>query len=150
MDSPADTLDAIRRVSSHEDFNSNKHFHVLPHISQDMGHGVVSYIIQNKFPKFFIFYLKWFINDKLFQLTQRCPSLPLHERTNVSPISKKLSPVPSSCEVVSTTDKFEGDVERIRNSERFSRSLTPRGRRQARRRRVHKTPEGDHNASKVS
>lgn len=44
LDSPTDVADTIRRVSSHEDFNSQDHLHVLSQLSQDMGHGVVSII----------------------------------------------------------------------------------------------------------
>lgn len=83
-------------------------------------------------------------------MTQRCGGLPLHERTNVSPVSKKSSSVPSPCEVVVATEKFDCDAEKLRNSERFSRSLTPRGRRQARRRRVHRIPDTDQSSSKVN
>lgn len=116
LESPAEVADAIRRVSSHEDFKSDGHLHIQSQFAKDMGHGV------------------------------RCGNFPLHERTNVSPVSKKNSLVASSpCEsAVSITEKFECDVERLRNTERFSRSITPRGRRQARRRRIHRTtdPEG--------
>lgn len=117
LESPAETTDTIRRVSSHEDFNSEKHLHILSQLGQDMGHGV------------------------------RCGSLPLHERTNVSPISKKTPPTSSPCETVLETEKFECDAEKIRSSERFSRSITPRGRRQPRRRRVHKIVDTE-NSSK--
>lgn len=79
---------------------------------------------------------------------QRCGSLPLHERTNVSPVSKKTPPISSPCEIVAETEKFECDAEKLRSSERFSRSITPRGRRQARRRRVHKVADAE-NSSKV-
>lgn len=116
LDSPTDVADTIRRVSSHEDFNSQEHLHILSQLGQDMGHGV------------------------------RCGGLPLHERTNVSPVSKKSLSVPSPCEVVVATEKYDCDAERLRSSERFSRSITPRGRRQARRRRVHRVP--DQNSSK--
>ncbi|KZC05091.1 Protein FAM13A, partial [Dufourea novaeangliae] len=108
LESPTETADTIRRVSSHEDFNSEEHLHVLSQLGQEMGHGV------------------------------RCGSLPLHERTNVSPVSKKIPSFPLPCEAALETEKFERDVEKLRSSERFSRSITPRGRRQARRRRVHK------------
>ncbi|XP_036143123.1 protein FAM13A isoform X2 [Monomorium pharaonis] len=118
LDSPTDVADTIRRVSSHEDFNSQEHLHILSQLGQDMGHGV------------------------------RCSGLPLHERTNVSPVSKKSSSVPSPCEVVVATEKYDCDAERLRNSERFSRSITPRGRRQARRRRVHRVPDIDQSSSK--
>lgn len=118
LDTPNDTADTIRRVSSHEDFNSEQHLNILSQLGQDMGHGV------------------------------RCGGLPLHERTNVSPVSKKPSPVPSPCEAVLATERFECDAERLRNSERFSRSITPRGRRQARRRRIHKVPDTDQSSSK--
>ncbi|XP_066601313.1 protein FAM13A [Prorops nasuta] len=118
LDSPTDTADTIRRVSSHEDFNSGERATVLSQADQDMGHGV------------------------------RCATLPLHERTNVSPVSKKSLPVPSTCEVVVATERFEYDAERLRSSERFSRSITPRGRRQGRIRRVHKLLESDQNSSK--
>ncbi|XP_006625036.1 protein FAM13A, partial [Apis dorsata] len=117
LESPAETTDTIRRVSSHEDFNSEKHLHILSQLGQDMGHGV------------------------------RCGSLPLHERTNVSPISKKTPPTSSPCETVLETEKFECDAEKLRSSERFSRSITPRGRRQPRRRRVHKIADTE-NSSK--
>lgn len=80
---------------------------------------------------------------------QRCSGLPLHERTNVSPVSKKSLSVPSPCEVVVAIEKYDCDAERLRSSERFSRSITPRGRRQARRRRVHRVPDTDQNSSKV-
>nr|XP_012149382.1 PREDICTED: protein FAM13A isoform X2 [Megachile rotundata] len=113
LESPTETADTIRRVSSHEDFNSEEHLHVLSQLGQEMGHGV------------------------------RCGGLPLHERTNVSPVSKKIPPVPSSCETALETEKFEFDAEKLRTSERFSRSITPRGRRQARRRRVHKTADAE-------
>lgn len=118
LDSPTDVADTIRRVSSHEDFNSQEHLHILSQLGQDMGHGV------------------------------RCGGLPLHERTNVSPVSKKSSSVPSPCEVVVATEKYDCDAERLRNSERFSRSITPRGRRQARRRRVHRVQDTDQSSSK--
>ncbi|XP_025154132.1 protein FAM13A isoform X2 [Harpegnathos saltator] len=118
LDSPTDVADTIRRVSSHEDFNSQEHLHILSQLSQDMGHGV------------------------------RCGGLPLHERTNVSPVSKKASSVPSPCEVVVATEKYDCDAERLRSSERFSRSITPRGRRQARKRRVHRVPDADPSSSK--
>ncbi|XP_054013995.1 protein FAM13A isoform X1 [Hylaeus anthracinus] len=108
LESPTKAADTIRRVSSHEDFNSEEHLHVLSQLGQDMGHGV------------------------------RCGGLPLHERTNVSPISKKVPSFPSPCETALETEKFECDAEKLRSSERFSRSITPRGRKQARRRRVHK------------
>lgn len=72
----------------------------------------------------------------------------MHERTNVSPISKKTPPTSSPCETVLETEKFECDAEKIRSSERFSRSITPRGRRQPRRRRVHKIVDTE-NSSKV-
>ncbi|XP_076229031.1 protein FAM13A [Nomia melanderi] len=118
LDSPAETADTIRRVSSHEDFNSEEHMHILSQLGQEMGHGV------------------------------RCGGLPLHERTNVSPISKKTSSFPSPCETTALeTEKFERDAEKLRSSERFSRSITPRGRRQARRRRVHKIVDAE-NSSK--
>ncbi|XP_033193403.1 protein FAM13A [Bombus vancouverensis nearcticus] len=117
LESPAETTDTIRRVSSHEDFNSEKHLHILSQLGQDMGHGV------------------------------RCGSLPLHERTNVSPVSKKTPPTSSPCETALETEKFECDAEKLRSSERFSRSITPRGRRQARRRRVHKVTDAE-NSSK--
>lgn len=42
LESPTDVADTIRRVSSHEDFNSQEHLHILSHLGQDMGHGVVS------------------------------------------------------------------------------------------------------------
>lgn len=64
-------------------------------------------------------------------------------------MSKKPSPVPSPCEAVLATERFECDAERLRNSERFSRSITPRGRRQARRRRIHRVPDSDQSSSKV-
>ncbi|EZA59110.1 hypothetical protein X777_15751 [Ooceraea biroi] len=118
LDSSTDVADTIRRVSSHEDFNSQEHLHILSQLGQDMGHGV------------------------------RCSGLPLHERTNVSPVLKKSSSVPSPCEVVVATEKYDCDAERLRSSERFSRSITPRGRRQARRRRVHRVPDTDQNSSK--
>ncbi|XP_076684997.1 protein FAM13B isoform X2 [Andrena cerasifolii] len=108
LESTSETADTIRRVSSHEDFNSEEHLHILSQLGHEMGHGV------------------------------RCGGLPLHERTNVSPISRKVPPVPSLCETTLETEKFECDAEILRSSERFSRSITPRGRRQARRRRVHK------------
>ncbi|XP_076247200.1 protein FAM13A [Calliopsis andreniformis] len=117
LESPTEIADTIRRVSSHEDFNSEEHLHILSQLGQEMGHGV------------------------------RCGGLPLHERTNVSPISKKASSVPSPCETALETEKFECDAERLRSSERFSRSITPRGRRQARRRRVHKIADAE-NSSK--
>lgn len=117
LESPTEVTDTIRRVSSHEDFNSEKHLHILSQLGQDMGHGV------------------------------RCGSLPLHERTNVSPVSKKTPPISSPCETVLETEKFECDAERLRSSERFSRSITPRGRRQARRKRVHKVADAE-NSSK--
>lgn len=44
LDSPTDVADTIRRVSSHEDFNSQEHLHILSQLGQDMGHGVVSTI----------------------------------------------------------------------------------------------------------
>ncbi|XP_046490393.1 protein FAM13A [Neodiprion pinetum] len=110
------SADSIRRVSSHEDFNSAKH--LPPKAGQDMGHGV------------------------------RCAGLPLHERTNISPVSNKPSPVPSPCDVVLAAERFECDAERLRSSERFSRSVTPRGRRQARRRRIHGEKDGDQGSSK--
>lgn len=44
LESPAETTDTIRRVSSHEDFNSEKHLHILSQLGQDMGHGVVSFL----------------------------------------------------------------------------------------------------------
>jgi len=44
LDSPTDVADTIRRVSSHEDFNSQEHLHILSQLGQDMGHGVVSII----------------------------------------------------------------------------------------------------------
>lgn len=72
----------------------------------------------------------------------------MHERTNVSPISKKTPPTSSPCETVLETEKFECDAEKLRSSERFSRSITPRGRRQPRRRRVHKIADTE-NSSKV-
>ncbi|KAF3430136.1 hypothetical protein E2986_13111 [Frieseomelitta varia] len=117
LESPTEITDTIRRVSSHEDFNSEKHLHILSQLGQDMGHGV------------------------------RCGSLPLHERTNVSPVSKKTPPISSPCETVLETEKFECDAEKLRSSERFSRSITPRGRRQARRKRVHKVADAE-NSSK--
>jgi len=45
LDSPTDVADTIRRVSSHEDFNSQEHLHILSQLGQDMGHGVVSILI---------------------------------------------------------------------------------------------------------
>ncbi|XP_076639315.1 protein FAM13B isoform X3 [Colletes latitarsis] len=109
LESPTKAADTIRRVSSHEDFNSEEHMHILSQLGQDnMGHGV------------------------------RCGGLPLHERTNVSPISKKAPSFPSPCETALETEKFECDAEKLRSSERFSRSITPKGRKQARRRKVHK------------
>jgi len=45
LDSPTDVADTIRRVSSHEDFNSQEHLHILSQLGQDMGHGVVSIVI---------------------------------------------------------------------------------------------------------
>ncbi|XP_076753209.1 protein FAM13B isoform X2 [Xylocopa sonorina] len=117
LESPTETADTIRRVSSHEDFNSEEHLHILSQLGQDMGHGV------------------------------RCGNLPLHERTNVSPVLKRTPPVSSPCETDLETEKFECDAEKLRSSERFSRSITPRGRRQARRRKVHKIADGE-NSSK--
>ncbi|XP_026670360.1 protein FAM13B isoform X2 [Ceratina calcarata] len=117
LESPTETADTIRRVSSHEDFNSEEHLHILSQLGQDMGHGV------------------------------KCGNLPLHERTNVSPVSKKTPPISSPCETALETEKFECDAEKLRSSERFSRSITPRGRRQARRRRVHKIADAE-NSSK--
>ncbi|XP_012272613.1 protein FAM13A [Orussus abietinus] len=118
LDSADNTAESIRRVSSHEDFNSSKHLQILPQIGQEMGHGV------------------------------RCGGLPLHERTNVSPVFAKPSPVPSPCEAVLAAERFECDAEFLRRSERFSRSITPRGRRQARRRKVHQGPDVDRSSSK--
>ncbi|XP_015609193.1 protein FAM13A [Cephus cinctus] len=118
LESAANTADSIRRVSSHEDFNSAKHLHLLSQLGPDMGHGV------------------------------RCAGFPLHERTNVSPVSNKPSPVPSPCDAVLASERFECDAERLRSSERFSRSVTPRGRRQARRRKVHRGSDVDQNSSK--
>ncbi|XP_063975714.1 protein FAM13A [Diachasmimorpha longicaudata] len=116
----SNAAETIRRVNSHEDFNSDKHLHTLTHLSQvgaDMGHGV------------------------------RCGGLPLHERTNVSPVSKP-SPLPSPCDILLVAERLECDVERLRSTERFSRSLTPRCLRVNRRRRVHKTLKVDQNSSK--
>ncbi|XP_058799664.1 protein FAM13A isoform X2 [Phymastichus coffea] len=98
------SADAIRRVSSHEDFNSAKHLHILSKLQKDiMGHG------------------------------PRHGGLPLHERTNASPVSSKTSLVHSSDVVLA--EKYNLDAERMRSSERFSRSINPRGRRQQGRRR---------------
>ncbi|XP_051175769.1 protein FAM13A [Leptopilina boulardi] len=109
----------IRRVSSHEDFNSSKHLHILSsQLPSEMGHGM------------------------------RCGGLPLYERTNVSPTSAKSSPISTPCDVVLAAERFECDAERLRSSERFSRSVTPRGRRQIRRRRVHKSSDFNQEASK--
>ncbi|XP_043472213.1 protein FAM13A [Leptopilina heterotoma] len=108
----------IRRVSSHEDFNSSKHLHTLSQVPSEMGHGM------------------------------RCGGLPLYERTNVSPVSAKSSPTSTPCDVVLAAERFECDAERLRSSERFSRSVTPRGRRQIRRRRVHKSSDFNQEASK--
>lgn len=47
LDSPVGAVDAIRRVSSHEDFNSKEHLHILSQLGQDMGHGVVSLCLTN-------------------------------------------------------------------------------------------------------
>lgn len=44
LDTSNDTADTIRRVSSHEDFNSEQHLHILSQLGQDMGHGVVRLI----------------------------------------------------------------------------------------------------------
>ena len=44
LESPTEVTDTIRRVSSHEDFNSEKHLHILSQLGQDMGHGVVSFL----------------------------------------------------------------------------------------------------------
>ncbi|XP_012262118.2 protein FAM13B [Athalia rosae] len=112
------SADSIRRVSSHEDFNSANHPTATAKVGQEMGHGV------------------------------RCASLPLHERTNISPVFHKPSPLPSPCDVVLAAERFECDAERLRRTERFSRSVTPRGRRQARRRRVHIEKDGDQGSSK--
>jgi hypothetical protein len=90
------------------------------------------------------------IDNEVLIRAQRCSGLPLYERTNVSPVSKKSSSVPSPCDVVVATEKYDCDAERLRSSERFSRSVTPRGRRQARRRRVHRITDADQNSSKVN
>ncbi|XP_034935925.1 protein FAM13A isoform X2 [Chelonus insularis] len=118
LDNPTTLPESIRRVSSHEDFNSDKHLHIISRLNQDMGHGV------------------------------RCTNLPLHERTNVSPVSTKPSPLPSPCDLLLITERPECDVEHVRSTERFSRSITPRGRRQPRRRRIHRGLETDTNSSK--
>ncbi|XP_008214879.1 protein FAM13C isoform X2 [Nasonia vitripennis] len=115
--SNSNTADSIRRVSSHEDFNSAKHLHILLKLQKDMGHGT------------------------------RHGSLPLQEMTNVSPVSSKASLVNTPGDVVLATEKYDCDAERLRNSERFSRSITPRGRRQVRRRKLHRNSL-DQNASK--
>ncbi|XP_043268411.1 protein FAM13B [Venturia canescens] len=118
LEGTTNVAESIRRVSSHEDFNTEQHHHLLSQTSQDMGHGV------------------------------RCSGLPLNERTNVSPISMKPSPVPSPSDAIVPAERFECDVERLRSSERFSRSIAPRGRRQGRRRKVHKGLETDQNSTK--
>lgn len=87
---------------------------------------------------------------KLGIFLQRCSGLPLHERTNVSPVSTKRSPLPSPCDLLVTAERLECDVERVRSTERFSRSIAPRGRRQVRRRKVHKSFEMDSNCTKVN
>jgi hypothetical protein len=43
--STTDSADTIRRVSSHEDFNSVKHHHILSKLQKDMGHGLVNIFI---------------------------------------------------------------------------------------------------------
>lgn len=45
LDTPNDTADTIRRVSSHEDFNSEQHLNILSQLGQDMGHGVMIYTL---------------------------------------------------------------------------------------------------------
>lgn len=80
---------------------------------------------------------------------QRHGSLPLQEMTNVSPVSSKTSLIHSPSDVVLATEKYDCDAERLRNSERFSRSINPRGRRQVRRRKLHRNSI-DQNASKVN
>ncbi|KAG8037433.1 hypothetical protein G9C98_005643 [Cotesia typhae] len=117
LESPPNGKESIRRVSSHEDFNSDKHLHII-YPDQDMGHGV------------------------------RCTGLPLHERTNVSPVSTKPSPSPAPCDILLSADQLECDVERVRSTERFSRSITPRGRRVTRHKKTHKGLEIDLNSSK--
>ena len=82
-------------------------------------------------------------------LFQRCAGLPLNETTNVSPVAIKQFPAPSLCDVVLDTDRLESDAEHLRSSERFSRSVTPRGRRLVRRRKIHKTSNSNQSASKV-
>ncbi|XP_014210463.1 uncharacterized protein LOC106640818 [Copidosoma floridanum] len=117
------SADTIRRVSSHEDFNSAKHHHILSKLQKDMGgHGP-------------------------------ClgSSQPLHERTsNVSPASSRASLMHSTGDVVLATEKYDCDAERLRNSERFSRSITPRGRRQARRKKLHLGVNFEQNSSRES
>ncbi|KAJ8673625.1 hypothetical protein QAD02_004887 [Eretmocerus hayati] len=123
-----DSRKTIRRVSSHEDFNSAKHHHILSKLQKDMGRGLLH------------------------------GSLPLQERTNMSPVSSKTSMVHHSSDVVLASEKFDCDAERLRNSERFSRSITPRGRRHARRRKLHintnyddgSSKENDFNSSDIS
>lgn len=47
LEDPTNAADSIRRVSSHEDFNSEKHIHTVSQIGQDMGHGVVGRCIDS-------------------------------------------------------------------------------------------------------
>jgi hypothetical protein len=66
-------------------------------------------------------------------------------------VSSKSSLIHSANDaVLDATEKYDCDAERLRNSERFSRSITPRGRRQVRRRKLQKTSTFDSNASKVT
>ncbi|XP_044001811.1 protein FAM13A isoform X2 [Aphidius gifuensis] len=112
VNSTKESNKSIRRVSSHEDFKTYRRLHILQSIGQEMGHGV------------------------------RCGGLPLHERsTNISPVPPPAAAVtqaalPSPCHQIITTERQEFDVENLRCTERFSRSIIPRGRRQARRRKI--------------
>ncbi|KAL7296948.1 hypothetical protein TKK_0009388 [Trichogramma kaykai] len=112
------TEKAIRRVSSHEDFNKSKHLLLLSKLQKDMGHG------------------------------PRHNSLPLQEKTNSSPVSSRQSLIYSSGEVVLATEKYDCDAERLRSSERFSRSIIPKGRRQVRRLKLHRTSLSEEASSK--
>lgn len=66
----------------------------------------------------------------------------------MSPVSSKSSLIYSPSEAV-LAEKFNCDAERLRNSERFSRSIAPRGRRQVRRKKLFLNTNFDQGSSKV-
>ncbi|KDR20506.1 hypothetical protein L798_04895, partial [Zootermopsis nevadensis] len=108
--------DSIRRVSSHEDFSLVKGVEVL---------GRCYHI-------------------GIYVCSQRFSGLPLHERNSAS-VSAPKTPAPNvdnESTAATVAEMFDdNEHEQRRNSERFSRAVTPRGRRNMARRRkiVHKT-----------